>query len=256
MKRRRLAIALHAVSTSPAMPRWPEYVARVQAARHDHERFNPPGDALVRALEEVVGAARPGLGAIPCATDLVTALASFVDDYAIPPPRELFEVPLALQLLESFEAASCLTVDRQLEIALDHGRALFPAALALHTATRVVARGRDTRLHPDFALDLDERLRRGRAIAPFDPDDARGGDPLGDTYHFWANFTAGLYTATSKGRLRGPLVGALFLAGPALMTSVRQGLFDNHLFFGSHARVDRLGLVAGRGCARTPAASR
>ncbi|MCA9609197.1 MAG: hypothetical protein KC619_26530 [Myxococcales bacterium] len=249
MKRRRLAIALHAVSTSPAMPRWPEYVARVQASRHDHDRWNAPGAALTARLLDVVHAARPALGPAPVATDLVTALASFVDDYSVPPPRELFEVPLALRLLEALVDQRGLTVDQQLALALDLRGELFPAVLALHTATRVLARGRDSRLHPGFALGLDERLERGRAIAPFDPSDARGGDPLGDTYHFWANVAAGLYSA-HEGRLRGPAVAALFLAGPALMTGVRERLFDNYLFFGSHARVDRLGLATGRACAR------
>ncbi|MBX3247875.1 MAG: hypothetical protein KF901_11905 [Myxococcales bacterium] len=73
---------------------------------------------------------------------------------------------------------------------------------------------------PRFAMSLGERLARGRAIAPFHPDDARGGDPLGDTYHFWANVSAGLYAAGGHDRvLQRRAVRVSLRAGPVLMSN-------------------------------------
>jgi len=241
---RRFAIALHAVSTSPAMPRWPEYVRWVEADLPLRARCNPPGGELRRSMRASPCA---GLGAHVSATDLLTVLTSFVDDYAVEPPRQLFEVERSLELLEALRPLKDLTAPEQLALAIETGGGpLLPAVLSLHTVTRVLARGRDTRLHDRFALSLDERLERGRAILPFDPVDARGGDPLGDTYHFWANVAAGVFSAAGgRSEVRRHAVGALLLAGPALMSRVREGLFGNRLFFGNHARVDRLGLSIG-----------
>jgi hypothetical protein len=43
---------------------------------------------------------------------------------------------------------------------------------------------------------------------------------------------------------------AMFAAGPLAMRSIRGGLFGRTLFAGSHAAVDRLGLVHGEAAAR------
>ena len=246
MKARRFAVALHAVSTSAAMPRWAEYVQRVEAEKPERIRCNLPGVELKRSMLENRGGA---LGANVSATDLLTVLTSFVDDYDLEPPRALFEVERALALLDAIERRSELEVPDQLALALEIGGGpLLPAVLALHTATRVLARGRDSRLHDRFAMSLEERLERGAAIAPFDPTDARGGDPLGDTYHFWANVAAGIYSAAGRRpAIRRHAVGALLFAGPVLMSTVREQVFGNYLFFGNHARVDRLGLSIGYG---------
>lgn len=176
MRARRLATALRAVSTSPVMPEWREYVARVEAMRPTFERTNLPGAALREVMREVVEARAPARGREVSAIDLLTALTSFADDYTAEPPRRLFAVDGALAILKVFEDRACLTADEQLDVALEvAGSTLLEAVLALHTATRVLARGRDSRVHPRLALDLDERLALGRAIAPFHPDDARGG---------------------------------------------------------------------------------
>lgn len=247
---RRLAVALHAVSTSKVMACHGEYVARVEALRPALTAPNPPGPQLERKLRAAAaGVARGGEGVR--AVDLLSALSSFVDDYRTEPPRALFVVPRTLRLLAALDGRHCLTAREQLRLALADGGPLFDATLALHAATRVLARGRDARLHRRLALDLDERLRIGRAIAPFDPDDARGGDPLGDTYHFWANVAAGLFAgAGRRTEVRRHAVGAMLFAGPLLMSGVRERMFGNRLFYGNHARVDRLGLRIGYALAR------
>ncbi len=247
MSVRRLAIALRAVSTSPPMPRWEEYVDRVESMRPGFARTNPPGARLRESLRRVVEARHPRREHSVSAVELLTVLTSFADDYAVEPPRVPFAAEGALTVLDAFQGEVALTVDDQLAIALDTTDAsLLEAVLALHTATRVLARGRDTRVHPGLALCLDERLARGRAVAPFHPHDARGGDPLGDTYHFWANVAAGVFAAGGRRtELRRVVVGAALYSGPVLMRGVRQGVFGNRLFYGTHARVDRLGLRIG-----------
>ncbi len=248
---RRLAVALHAVATSPAMPGFQRYAAHVDSM--PQSRTNPPGAALGRALARVASRASCR-AAHTSAVALLTGLVSFVDDHGEAVESRIFRPELALRILRAFEGHRALTVPAQLvrALGLAEGR-LFDAVLGLHTATRVLARGRDARLHPDLALSLDERLARGRAIAPFHPDDARGGDALGDTYHYWANVAAGLFAASGRpSEARRHVVGALLYCGPVLMRTVRQGIFGSVLFYGAHARVDRLGLAHGRALALEP----
>lgn len=227
------------------MPAFPDYVRQVHA--HPPERTGPPAAALLLGLIDEARAAPVRSAAPVSALRLLTALTSFVDDHDEVPVRELYEVDRALALLEALDGRRCYTVPEQLRLArtLAPGSS-FESSLALHTVTRVLARGRDRRLHVAFALDLDERLRRGRAIAAFHPDDALGGDPLGDTYHYWANVAAGLYVASLPSYDPGrALVATMFVAGPTLMSTVRGGLFGNTLFFGNHARIDRMGFRHG-----------
>lgn len=115
----------------------------------------------------------------------------------------------------------------------------------------MLARGRDTRLSDAFIMSLEERLERGKAIAPFHPDDSNGGDPLGDTYHFWANVAGGLYAGTQRSAsARAAFVAVMLYAGPWLMQTIREGVFGSRLFYGNHARIDRLGLTTGLRLAR------
>ncbi|MEM9072633.1 MAG: hypothetical protein AAGE52_29265 [Myxococcota bacterium] len=277
---RHLVAACWAVSTSPPMPRWADYVRYVQSQSSPVE--NSRGDALRSELCRMVLRRRPSIGDL-CSTEaLLASLVSFTDDCdrkavfsgrSMPPTgsesprvppmtlraslrskvrlvhepaRDAFAVPVALRLLEALPRAGALTVPDQLELALDlASNDLFQALLALHTTTRVLARGRDTCLHPAFALTLEERLSLGEGIAPFHPDDARGGDPLGDTYHFWANVIGGMYSVRNPGA-GGVLVRSALYAGPVLMRVVRQEVFGSRLFCGDHARIDRLGLSIGR----------
>jgi hypothetical protein len=243
---RALVTALHAVSTSAPMPRWTEYVHMVESSRARIERTNAPAHELGHELSAVVRRhAAPSRPFSPSAARLVCALVSFADDYDAEPPLDLFAIEQATAVLDRIARARWATIPAQLELALEITRGeLANAVLALHTATRVLARGRDSRLHQRFALSLEERMCAGRAIAPFHASDARGGDPLGDTYHYWANVAAGLYGGEDR-EARRMLVAALMYAGPLLMSAVRGRLFGNVLFYGNHARIDRMGLAHG-----------
>jgi hypothetical protein len=99
-------------------------------------------------------------------------------------------------------------------------------------------------------FELEERLTMGAAIAPFPKALAGDGDPLGDTYHYWATFAAGMCSVLDPGRVAPPALGAAFWLGPRLMETVRGGLFGRPLFCGSHGAIDRLGLAHGRAIAR------
>ncbi len=123
------------------------------------------------------------------------------------------------------------------------------AVLVLHAALRQLARGRDTRALPSCAMDLATRLRVGANIAPFAPEQSRGGDPLGDAYHYLANLAVGASVIPSKPETWWP--APLFACGPELMWLVRQRIFGSTLFFGNHARIDRLGLLHGLSVARS-----
>lgn len=229
------------------MPRYQEYLVALDESRPRLTPHRKRGRALTATVFHAARGKRFRAEATS-AFDLLAAVSSFTDDYTLEPPRELFAVDVALAILERIRGEHCLSLAKQLELALRcaDGRP-FEALLGLHTATRVLARGRDTRLHPEFQMSLEERLRRGEAIAPFHPDDALGGDPLGDTYHFWANVAAGVYvgSSTNPRAARGLVYGMLY-AGPWLMQSVRETLFRSTLFCGTHARIDRLGLSLGR----------
>lgn len=241
-----------AVATSPAMPRWPAYRARVEAdraraPREVVERAADP-DALVLALGD-----RP-LRVTSTPVRIVSTLVSFADDHTARLPRETLPRESALVLLARLEAhaaseAPPLSVAEQLTLALALEPDAWTALLALHLATRQLARERDVRALGEAARrGLDRRCRSGRSIAGFPAALSQGGDPLGDTYHYWANVIAGVLAETLGGP-RGAAIARLFDAGPTLMTLVRERAFGSRLFYGNHAAIDRLGLAHGRALA-------
>jgi hypothetical protein len=259
-----LARASWAVASSDTMARYREWMEWNDARRDAASRHNPlPGD-LERAVAGVVRArvtmATESLpwnaGRSPASRRLLAALVSFVDDYGGAMPSEMFprEETHALRLaLREAAGGGALTADEQLAIALDAtGGELFAAAVLLHAVTRLVARNRDTRAVG--ALTWEERLADAAWIAPFLPEIAGKGDAPGDTYHYWANFVAGLHAELRK-RIVPRTVGAVFLAGPLAMHLVRGRLFGATLFAGAHARCDWMGLRHGRVAARAARAS-
>ena len=90
----------------------------------------------------------------------------------------------------------------------------------------------------------------GAAIVAFEEEIARGGDAMGDTYHYWASFAAGMHTALARGVVAKRAMRAAFRVGPELMSAIRGGLFARPLFCGNHAELDRLGLAQGTELAR------
>lgn len=236
----RLAIAsFHGVATSGAMPHWREYRALVEARRADHAVRAPSLDALRDQLR--------GKAIVPTttATRAIAVLVSFSDDHALPLPREMLPRDATLRWIERVAGhrGPPLAPHDQLALAIDDDA--WTALLICHLGTRQLARGRDTRALGDHApTRRAERLAMGRAIAAFPEETAGRGDPLGDTYHYWANVIAGVL-APSRGAGAAIAIEQLFRAGPTLMSLVREGVFGSTLFYGNHANVDALGLDHG-----------
>jgi hypothetical protein len=259
------ARASWAVASSPPMQRYPEYVDRVRASERNAQRWNPHPRVLFGQIVDAVRVTTTpeALLELPWATRVpevgraYAAYVSFVDDYRGLYPGELFPVPETRQVLDAIAAASergeVWTVPEQLGAALPiAGGRVYAAVVLLHAATRMLARGRDGRaLGPAVAaLTLEDRLRIGAAIAPWPAEIARGGDAMGDTYHYWASFAAGMHTTLGRGSVARHVVRGAFALGPVLMSTIRGGLFARPLFCGNHAELDRLGLAQGTALAR------
>src|SRR5262249_20322798 len=146
--------------------------------------------ARVAGLHDATGSllALPWSPARTVATQrLFAAVVSFVDDYHGPYPAELFPREPMAALIAALAARprAALDVVAQPGLALSLvGPPPFAAALALHGATRTLARGRDRRLGSPFDLSLEERLARGASVAPFGRQLGPHRDALGDTYHY------------------------------------------------------------------------
>ncbi|HBQ15511.1 MAG TPA: hypothetical protein DEF51_31785 [Myxococcales bacterium] len=231
-------MAMVSVATSPVMPDWRAYRSLVEANRPPPREVESPS-----TLSTVLtGPAIPPRSA----SRLVASLVSFVDDHVEPVPEELFPPATSRFLEEVAQAARRgMVLDRrdQLAIARSSASSPFEALAICHAGIRQLARGRDTRALGG-PIGLGWRCATGRAIAAFPEAWSRGGDPLGDTYHYWANVIAGVCAATLGG-LRGRCIARLFHAGPVLMTAVRERTFRRRLFYGNHAAIDRLGLRHG-----------
>jgi hypothetical protein len=230
-----LLVAFHAVATSPPMPGYARYVDAVKAQHHPgtQPRSAEMLDGLLRLAPRfpaVVGPIR--------SRRLAAALVSFTDDHQDPFPAEAFDDRAVRALIDG------MTGPETVLSLLERTRAptFLDAVLVVHAALRQLARGRDGRALPSCRLTLDERLAIGRCVLPFAPEESRGGDPLGDAYHYAANLAAGLAAASDP---RAAWLAPLFAAGPELMWGVRQEAFGSVLFFGNHASIDRMALRHG-----------
>jgi hypothetical protein len=231
--------AFHAVATSPPMPGYPRYVDVVHGQRHAGTQ--PRGPEMLRELLRRAGRWPRLVGRVH-PVRLAAALVSFTDDHDGPFPEEAFDDRAARGLIDHLAAAgSGVTMLDLLDATCDRS-SLLDAVLAVHVTLRQLARGRDGRALPSCRLTLDERLAAGRAVLPFAPEESRGGDPLGDAYHYAANLAVGVAVSASP---RAAWLAPLFAVGPELMWGVRQQTFDSVLFFGNHAAIDRMGLRHG-----------
>jgi hypothetical protein len=243
------------VSVSPPMPRFEEYMARLGPSPG---RENPADADLRRALRDrtlgLRDTRRPPLHLPWCPTQTVAtqrlfaAIVGFLDDYHGPFPEEFFPRAAMSALVDSFSARPLGSLDliEQLDTSLTIvGPHPFAAAVALHGALRTLARGRDRRLGASFDMSLEQRMARGASIAPFTRVLGPRGDALGDTYHYWACFAAGLHCGVRPRDPARRTMLALFGVGADLMAAVRHGVFGHELFAGKHDAVDRLGLSHG-----------
>lgn len=244
-----LGASFHAVATSPVMPGWVEYRARVERERPLTAVFE---EVTWQALAEVLGA-RP-LVPIGPPDAIIGTLVSFTDDHGATLPDLACLGVEAERLIESIRRHGLHTLSppKVLGLALEIAEDGFRALMVCHLAVRQLARGRDVRAFGGRTLSLADRCDAGRAVAPFPPWIAQGGDPLGDTYHYFANVIAGVLSSTARVRRApvGAAIALLFYSGPVLMHLVRERAFGARLFYGTHARVDRLGLAHGIALAR------
>lgn len=257
-----VAKALWSVSSSPPMPGYHEYVRFIEACAPGWMRNPASHEALVdlQRVVEAHGEPAPRVDVLPWASRRtllrrsVAALVSFVDDYQGPIPAEFFPERELARVLQALDArcqavGRALLLGEQMRIALEctNGH-VFGAVILLHAASRIVARGRDRRACPSLDFPLDERLRRGQALAGFSLPPGEPFDPPGDTYHYWATFAAGLHGCLARRRsLAVPAaVQGLFRLGPTLMSAVRGGIFGRALFCGPHRTVDGMGLLHGQ----------
>lgn len=256
-----LARALFAVASSETMPDWQTYRTEVERARcRTYSSDQVPARMLDQLKKVIPRSDQAGClrltwsGHEPVLpARLTAALTSFVDDYMGAFPSEFFpegEVNVLLEDVRDREPVS-LAIPGQLAVAVAVTGNVFSAVVLLHATFRLLARGRDWRAYPAMTpMSIAERLRVGASVAPFRPDESPDGDPLGDTYHYWAMVTAGMFRpliASSTGR---GLFGGLFWSAPWLMSGVRRGIFRRTLFYGNHAAIDRLGLSHGEQLSR------
>lgn len=241
--------SFHAVATSPVMPGWVEYRARVERERPLTTVFE---EVTWQALADVLGA-RP-LVSIGPSDAIIGTLVSFTDDHGAKLPNLACLGVEAEQLIDRIQGhmPHSLCPSKILGLALENTEDGFRALMVCHLAVRHLARGRDGRAFGKHPPSLPDRCDVGLAIAPFPPLIAQGGDPLGDTYHYFANVIAGVLSLSARG-LRTPsgaAIALLFYSGPVLMHLVRERTFGAKLFYGTHAKVDRLGLAHGVALAR------
>lgn len=244
--------ATWAVSTSAPMHGFEAYVRHVDTTRVASPLLHawPLPRDLHASLALPWASPRP-----PAHAEVYSALVSFVDDYSGAYPDAFFPEALVLDA-HSLLRARCRELDarlaphRQLEsVAPLVAGSLFAGAVLLHALTRQLARGRDLRAMPSarFGSAPAARANEGAYIAAFPDALSRGGDPLGDTYHYWATFAVGAFTEATRASHPGAsfALRTLFANGATLMYRIRQQLFGSHLFFGTHADVDALGLEDG-----------
>ena len=228
------------------MPRYPEYVRAVHAARVVGHQ--PRAAQLVDGL---IGWSRGFPAAVPIkwsARRLTAALVSFTDDHDGPFPEEWFPAAIR-EVLEQVNGLDRVDLPAVLELSACRKQpTTLDGILVAHGALRHLARGRDDRALGIDPWTLERRLEVGARVLPFHPEESLGGDPLGDCYHYLATLAAGL---AGSARSDAAWMLPLFAVGPNLMSLVRDRLAGSTLFFGNHAAIDRMGLQHGRQISRS-----
>lgn len=263
MPQRLLALA-HAVygGSQGSARHLKEYKERVEnEVTRWPEKCNPPEEELIIAIQkhlESNGCVDPlkftWAPEVSITLDrMLSAFCSFSDTHRGTIAQEYFPVELSLQFLEAvYENAKhqgkALNAADQYVLALRfaNGNPLAAAILA-HSAFRMAGRDRDTRVHSEFSMDLDSRIVIANSVALFGAQENTVTDPVGDTYHFWAQYSAGM-VSYFKGRdnpLQSGLFYLVFKNGSNLMQLVHEKILGKPVIFGFHKEVDRLGIRVG-----------
>ena len=184
---------------------------------------------------------------------ILGAFCSFTDAHSGKIQQEYFPVELSTTFLslvyEQFlKKGKPLNLFEQYELALvlADGNHLAAGILA-HSAFRAAGRNRDTRVDIKFHFDMDTRIKLEQSVAPFDINFSPILNPLGDTYHFWAQFSAGMayYFKQKDTQIRASIFYVIFYHAPSLIHIVHEKMRRMPVVFGLHSNVDRMGLRMG-----------
>lgn len=187
------------------------------------------------------------------------ALITFTNDHGKKTTPEFFptdEVVTYLQnIRQQYEnTGEQLTIPDQFSIALSQAdNNPIAAALLTHAAYRSIARLWDTRMSPKLKFPVTSNteaitmINIAKSTADFD-DSQEITDPLGNTYHFWSQFTAGVVFTLEKRKrfIQTSLYNQAFSHGPELTSLVRKKIRGRPHSFGNHKEVDMQGLRLGR----------
>lgn len=190
---------------------------------------------------------------------LAASLIAFSNDHGKNTVPEFFPTDEIFKYLEDVKKQASdtgkpLTLVDQYDLALQQTNSNpVAAALLAHSAYRSVARSCDTRLDP--RLDFQTNSSTGaismmdiaRSTADFAVKDAMH-DPLGNTYHWWSQFTAGMVFSLLKRKtpLQIRVYNTAFRFGPELTKGIRTDMLGMPLDAGDHKHVDRQGMRVGR----------
>jgi len=188
---------------------------------------------------------------------LAAALIAFSDDHGKETVPEFFPIDEMFLFLYEVKTRS-LKTERQLTLIDQFNIALsqtdenpVAAAILTHGSYRAL-RNCDTRLDPRLSFEVESgtelitKMSIARSTADFVVSDTR--DPLGNTYHWWSQFSAGMIFALLKKRtpIQTNVFNSAFHLGPELTVGLRNKLLGMPLAAGDHKNVDRQGMRIGR----------
>lgn len=192
---------------------------------------------------------------------LAASIIAFSNDHGEKTVTEFFPVDEIHTFLQSVkdqaeQAGKQLSLVDQFDIALEQtNNNPVAAALLAHSAYRSVARSCDTRLDERLRFDVNSdsnpinMMSIARSTADFPINDKHDKkDPLGNTYHWWAQFSAGMIFSLLKKEypLQVRTYNTAFFFGPELTQGIRNGILRMPLAAGDHKNVDKQGLRIGR----------
>ncbi|MFH1832595.1 MAG: hypothetical protein ABH816_00310 [Candidatus Levyibacteriota bacterium] len=189
---------------------------------------------------------------------LTASLIAFSNDHGKKTVSEFFPIEKIFDFLHSVREQA-QTMGRQLTVVDQFDIALrqtdnnpVAAALLAHASYRAVARLCDTRLSEKLLFKVESEadpitmMTIARSTADFSMSDVR--DPLGDAYHWWAQFSAGMIFTLVKKQypIQVGILNTAFYFGSNLTLVIREKIQRMSLLSGDHKQVDRQGLRLGK----------
>jgi hypothetical protein len=267
------AVASGPTGNSPEQVHVKAYVDAYQP-RIDHTRedlFNPPESSIQDALVSYVDAKIRENEFSPYNWNNLSwtdnaiymdrtarTIISFSDDHTVPVANEFFPIDPILNFLQNVresydESQRKLTIPDQFEIAMKlSDNSPVAAGILAHAAYRAVGRVLDTRVSDrlvfpvESPIDQISMLNIAETTAHF-PSETGTNDPLGDTYHWWGQFSANLIFELYKPTrpLQARAYQRTFYHGPDIMNFARETVFRKKQIAGKHKEADRQGQRVG-----------